>query len=489
MEHANGDRLKAEMTLERLEKELSSKQLTINDETKAVEQLARSLRDLESVYQVVKNERNQYISSTGMVSQMSQDMGDKIKVLETEIEILRTSVLDKQARLQRLRVETSMATSRRDTLRGELNRLRLREEDLKAEKKAWTTKSKKQLEGVEAQERLLLKLRERHTRAIRERNDLGAQLIERHEELVDLYERINLRTTVLRNGDVELQEREGDLRFLRLEAQELRRSIDLLNRELPRRKKLEGTLTSLEIETSTIRDDIRRAEAALTDPENQTRWRKLKGALSTLDDEDLEKKMAGLQVRLAAKEEKCMELTLVLEETTRLYQRTREQAEADHSDTLQVAKQVLDYQGKLADATKKVKALVSELSMYQWKSLQLEQEALDLRTELEDATIRLEAGEPPTQEAADEWERLLRTERSRELEATLSTQRAAEAPRDLPGGGKSTAPERPTAYLPAVEGSLPVARPYGAAGPFAPSAPSGQMRHIRKPATRPIEIS
>lgn len=60
--------------------------------------------------------------------------------------------------------------------------------------------------------------------------------------------------------------------------------------------------------------------------------------------------------------------------------------------------------------------------------------------------------------------------------------------RQRPSGVYTTAEPRPNAYIPEAEGALPLPRPYGALAPFKPSEPGANMRHIKKPVMKPIEI-
>ncbi|PNJ58298.1 CCDC146 isoform 3 [Pongo abelii] len=60
--------------------------------------------------------------------------------------------------------------------------------------------------------------------------------------------------------------------------------------------------------------------------------------------------------------------------------------------------------------------------------------------------------------------------------------------RQLPNGVYTTAEQRPNAYIPEADGTLPLPKPYGALAPFKPSEPGANMRHIRKPVIKPIEI-
>ena len=58
---------------------------------------------------------------------------------------------------------------------------------------------------------------------------------------------------MIRNGDVELQGREEEIRFLKMELTELKRSIDILKRQLPNKKELEQGLVTLQIQVQKSR--------------------------------------------------------------------------------------------------------------------------------------------------------------------------------------------------------------------------------------------
>lgn len=57
----------------------------------------------------------------------------------------------------------------------------------------------------------------------------------------------------------------------------------------------------------------------------------------------------------------------------------------------------------------------------------------------------------------------------------------------LPNGVYTTAELRPNAYIP-TDDPLPVPKHYGVLAPFKPSEPGVNIRHIRKPKSKPIEI-
>ena len=59
------------------------------------------------------------------------------------------------------------------------------------------------------------------------------------------------------------------------------------------------------------------------------------------------------------------------------------------ADTLELAKRVNEYQGRMRAVTRKVMAIVSELSMYQATSLKLGAEKDDLEATVSDTTLRV----------------------------------------------------------------------------------------------------
>ena len=114
-------------------------------------------------------------------------------------------------------------------------------------------------------------------------------MIIRNEEVCVLYEKINVQGSVIRNGDMELQSREEEMRFLRMEAADVRRQIDLLKASLPNKQALDRELTTLQLQLSQCQDYICDLEHSLEDSSNMDRVRFLHG--SDLAPNDLSKKI------------------------------------------------------------------------------------------------------------------------------------------------------------------------------------------------------
>lgn len=61
-------------------------------------------------------------------------------------------------------------------------------------------------------------------------------------------------------------------------------------------------------------------------------------------------------------------------------------------------------------------ALVSEVSMMQAQTMQLQQQVREGESELEQSYLRMEKGEPPSLSLEKEWLRILRDEKKRETD-------------------------------------------------------------------------
>ncbi|GAX79502.1 hypothetical protein CEUSTIGMA_g6943.t1 [Chlamydomonas eustigma] len=458
------------------------KDLDVLELKKIRKDISRRIRDYEKLYNLVKNQRNKFVNLIQAANQSTTEMKDKSKVLNNETEILHSEVMTKDKLLGQSRSQHSSALSERDQLRIELGKLgaifRVKQ-DVVDEQIADVDK----LNAIINQtEKAMLKLRKQYEIAIESRNYTGIMLIDRNDELCILYEKCNIQEEVLKGGVLELHLRDDEERVLRIEVAELQRSIAATMKIVPQIPLLDEDVARLQKALLESRRESETLSLALENPGNQSRWRLLEGKIP--DKEELGAKIQQLEERLNDKKESLLEKELILEEITGLSDKLRAQASDGRSDTLELARRVNDYQSRLRTVTRKVMAIVSELSMYQAQSLKLGAEREELEEEVKAADERLSAGLPPTEDCEREWYRL---ERTRMLQAELDKLREEDKKgvdakdADAP----TTAEARPNAYIPE---SLGIPKPYGNFAPFKPSEPGSTMRHIRNPQPKEIVI-
>lgn len=479
--------LKAEMRFHKAREDMKAKQHAIEDAAKKTAEMQTRLREFAKMYNVIKNERNKCVNLIQTSTQRAGEMREKIKILHNEIEILQQSANNKDRKVKQEKRKYASIVVLRDNLQLELGKQRYLKERMREQEERKRLNIDRLNQIINMAEDEMVKLRKRYEAAVQERNDRGIHLIERNEEVCIFYEKVNIHDQLLGEGAVSMQNQDENIRVLELEKREFQRQIDLLRKQVPDKANIEGSLVNSQIELASTQEKLHDLEKRLETPENEGRVRLLKG--QDPDPEKLEVQCEKLEERLAEQEQKLLEKELILEEETRLTDRVSKKVELGKSDTLQLAKQVNEYQRKLRDAAPKMMAIVAELSMKQAETMKLQQDASAKRSEVEDSYRKLDIGLPPTTEAEAEWQRMIREDENKSARLLQKKQIDEESEQyTVPGGVTTTAEPRPNAYIPDDLSELPVPRPYGALAPFKPTEPGACMRHIRKPVVKPIEI-
>ena len=89
------------------------------------------LEDFAKLYDIIKNERNKCVNLIQTSTQRAAEMQEKIKILQNEIEILRTAAAAKDRQLQKAKLKHSNAVVIRDSLRNEVSKQQISAEELK----------------------------------------------------------------------------------------------------------------------------------------------------------------------------------------------------------------------------------------------------------------------------------------------------------------------------------------------------------------------
>lgn len=458
------------------------KQVELAELKKIRKEVSRQIRDFEKYYDITKHQRNKFVNLIQASNQSMTEMKDKLKILQNELDILQNEVGIKDKLLQQQHTQHQANIADRDQLRVELGRLGMVFRDKQAvvdEQIAEVDKLNAIINGCEKE---MMRLKRQYEVAIESRNYTGIMLIDRNDELCVLYEKNNIQEEVLRTGQLELVRRTDEARLLKLEVAELQRSIEVTKHLVPHVPLLDTDVARLQKQLFEARREAEQLSLSLEDPSNTTRWRLLEGKIP--DREELAAKIQALEERLNDKKEQLLEKELILEEVTSLSDKLRLQAAEGRADTLELAQRVNEYQSKLRAVTRKIMATVSELSMYQASALKLGAEREELDLEVCQATERLGAGQPPTEDAEREWYRM---ERERLTVGALAEERRmAEAAQDARASEVTSAADpRPNAYIPE---QLGIPKPYGAFAPFKPQDSGATMRHIRKPQPKEVVI-
>ncbi|XP_071659556.1 coiled-coil domain-containing protein 146 [Patagioenas fasciata] len=478
---------KAQVQLQNLIKEIKRKDLEIRQCKKRKRKIQREVQGFSKMHDVIQSEKNKCTNLVNAAQQKISEIKNQTKLLGNEIANLRNIIMTKERKLQKQHLKNKNNVAITDSLKNDCRKIAQSMHEMEEKKKQQSLDLERLNNMVTRIEEEMEQLRKKYERAVQEQSESGLLLRDREEELCILYEKINMQEMLCRNGDIEIQVLDEKIRFLKLKVAEKKRQIKLWLKVLPMKKDLDAHVVVLQIQYSQCKDRIKQMEATFTDPMNETRKRDLGG--TDLSPPELLKKIEQLEVELVQKEEKLLEIDLLYEQVSQLTDRIHAMAKSGKQDMLLLAQTMNELQRKLKEKTKQMMALVAELSMKQALAIKLQQEMRDKEQFLMTVSSRIDQGLPPPKETEIEWLKVLRNEKMQKDAAEARAKRAAEEEQAAgPGCVHTTAEQRPTAYIPDDEYSLPLPRPYGARAPFKPSEPGANMRHFRKPVEKPIEI-
>jgi len=481
--------LRSQMNEHETREQVKVKELVILDLTKKCNEVNNRLKEFSALYDVVKNERNNYVNHIQASTQALAEMKEKIKILNNEVEILRNESIGKDKVLSKERAAHQTSQAQRDSLRLDTNKAQAeykKKQEMVEQQIVEIDKLNSIINGLEKD---MLRLKSQYETSVEARNFTGVQLIDRNDELCILYEKANLQEQTMKTGEIAIQQKDEDIRMLKLQLGEVQRQIAVTRNVLPEGPDLANKIQQLQQDLNMEKAITDQLCKDLENPGNTERWRELQG-----DDPDSEQLLAKIQVleqRLNDKKEKLLEKELVLEEVSTLTGKLRKQAGSGREETLNLAQKVNEYQAKIREVTRKMMATVSELSMYQATAMKLQQEKKLRETEYEEQLKRVDAGQPPSEEAEREYYRLERERLARE-EARMGGTGGMGAGGGVGGMGqalptsavRTTAEPRPNAYIPDDVG---IPKPYAYA-PFKPQEIGSTMRHIKKPKEQVITI-
>ncbi|KPP63706.1 hypothetical protein Z043_118007, partial [Scleropages formosus] len=181
-----------------------------------------------------------------MASQKSAEMQEKSKILENEIEILRTTVINKEKLLQKSRLKHVHSRALRDSLKNDISKMAWLLHEMHDRREEQKLSIGTLTHTINMQEQSLLQMQKRNNSAVQTRNDRGIQLLEREEEMCIFYEKLNVQESLIREGSMEVQAMEQEIHFLNLLVREEKRQIELLCKQLPNKKALEEESTKLQ---------------------------------------------------------------------------------------------------------------------------------------------------------------------------------------------------------------------------------------------------
>merc|ERR1712070_1329826 len=465
--------------------EVAMKELEEDDLKKKHQEISLKQKEFCAMYEVVKNERNKYMTQIQKSSQRLSEMKEKLKILQNEVEILRMESAFKDKQLQKVKQDAVRLEVVHDQLQNEKTRITGKGASLNEQVEQYVIEIDKLNSIINSIEKEMVILRRKYEQAVETRNFTGIQLIDRNDELCILWEKSNIQEKLLKKGEAAMLTKSEEIRSLKIDLKEVKRQLHVVQKRIPEVPKLIDEVMRLREQVASVRKRTDELSLELENPKSVMRkWRSLGG--EDLDLQTLRMKTQDLEERLNDKKEALLEKELILEEVAALSDKLRQQAVDGRRGTMGLSQKVNIFQARIKGVTRKMMSTVSELSMYQATAHKLQQERDEACERMMTARERLQNGLPPTEAADAEFEKMMQTEQQREMDRQLATQRKQEEDIMNSNFTRTTAEPRVNAYIPEDDHGLPKA--YGLNAPFKPTVLGSTMRHIRKPNPKPIEL-
>ncbi|XP_071376274.1 cilia- and flagella-associated protein 58-like [Centroberyx affinis] len=358
--------------------DIEVKEMEIFEGKKKVAESEHKHKLQENLLDTVTSERNLYSKNYIEAQDDITEMKRKLKIMNDQVVQLRNEISGKDLALAKDQQENKRVVKDNEALRGELQLMKQLAEETKQHidsQKADEQKLHKIIADADAEQ---IRQKKQLDQVIRERDNLGKQLLRRNDERALLYEKINIQQSILIKGDVQYNQRVADIRVLKLEIKRLRRERGNLDKTVLNAEDLRRELFHMQRELLRERTRYRAMEEQLEKPMKIHRWRTLEA--SDPSKYELILKIQSLQKRLISKSQEAVDNELLIQEKDKLY------VEMKHilaqQPGLETAEQLQQCQWMLRERNKKMKALTAEMRMFQSNSKEYKNDNERLANEL-----------------------------------------------------------------------------------------------------------
>lgn len=356
------------------------REMQIFDYKKKIAEAETKLKQQQNLYEAVRSDRNLYSKNLIECQDEITEMKRKLKIMNHQIDQLKEEITSKEAALVKEHLEHQRVEKEKDALKAELQLLKKESSEAKAYIDQQQTEERKLLKIIQEADAERLRQKKELDQVISERDILGTQLVRRNDELALLYEKIKIQKSTLDKGEIQYRQRVEDIRLLKLEIKKLRREKHILTKSVANVEELRREVYNMQRELLRERTRCKALEEELENPMNIHRWRKLEGSdPSTFE---MIQKIQTLQKRLIQKTEEVVERELLIKEKEKLYIELKQILARQPGP--EVAEQLSVYQQNLKEKTKQMKAMASELNMYEAQVQDYKYDIERLSRELQD---------------------------------------------------------------------------------------------------------
>jgi chromosome segregation ATPase len=340
--------------------EVKLQELQIGELQKRIVEGETRLKQQQNLYEAVRSDRNLYSKNLIESQEEIGEMKRKFKIMNHQIEQLKEEITAKDHSLVKEHFDHHKVDKEKEQLKNELTRIRKQIQQSEQIISNQESEIQKLSQIIQEADEERQRQQKEYDAVINERDILGSQLIRRSEELSTLYEKIKIQKSTLSKGEVQYQERVGEIELLKNRIKELQLERSASSAQVANIGDLRNEVYRLQRELLQERTKIKALTEELERHLNVHRWRTLQGS----DPQRFEmiRKIHSLNKRLIAKTQEVVEKDLLIQEKEKLYVELKNILARQPGP--EVAEQLAVYQQNLKDKLKQMKAMKAELEMY-----------------------------------------------------------------------------------------------------------------------------
>lgn len=341
--------------------EMKLREVRINELQKKVADWEAKLKQQQQLYESVRSDRNHYSKHLIEAQDEIAEMKKKFKIMDHQIEQLKEEISAKDQALVKEHFDFQRAEKLREHKENELsknamllktNQELIQQQDVEIRRLATT---------IRRMDEESLAQRKEYDQVINERDILGTQLIRRNDELALLYEKLRVLTSVIKAGEAQYARKMDDMVMMKVKITDLQRQLSISHGSGVTADEQRRQVLQLQKELLQEKTKVTALSEELENPMNVHRWRKVEGSDPATF--ELIQKIQTLQRRLIAKTEEVVEKGLIIQEKDKLYEELKTILARQPGP--EVAEQMAILQQTLKQKTREMKAMSSEVNMYQ----------------------------------------------------------------------------------------------------------------------------
>ncbi|XP_036140535.1 cilia- and flagella-associated protein 58 isoform X2 [Monomorium pharaonis] len=341
--------------------ETKQKQMEILDYKKSLADAETKYRQHQSLFEVVRAERNLCNRSLVEAQEEVRDLKSKLKITSQQIEQLKEDIAIKEANLIKEEFLLGKVEKEKEELKVDLLSSRMEISNLRQQIEEAKKNEKSLRQTIQQADKDIGRQKKDIDNVMNERDILGTQLVRRNDELGLQYSRIKVLNRTLQCGEMQYNQKLEDIRLLKFEVKRLRTEKMLLAKNISNINDLRQEVFHLNRNLAKEKLKVTALEEEIQTPLNIHRWRKLEGTDPTTF--ELIKKVQILQKRILKMSTDMIDKERKLKGTEKLYMNLRDVL--SKQPNLQIMTNLNTVQNMLRKRGEKIKCFIAELNMYE----------------------------------------------------------------------------------------------------------------------------